>query len=220
MAQALAENAAAIKNMPVKSLGSGKETSFSSPDGSREILDAIRESQDRMAQMIMQHNTMAASNSSNTNANNIQINATPMPPMEDIVKGIVKAQSELFREMSETQTKELSAIISVALKKASSFRRKQLSKPWSGCRKRIKSSLNSKQKCFESCGTTGIYPTGKGQNSAANSDQSGGTGRLSDSRNQSGYRKRRVKRAFSDENNAAEDEEELTEKKKKRRRKK
>ena len=118
MAQALAENAAAIKNMPVKSLGSGKETSFSSPDGSREILDAIRESQDRMAQMIMQHNTMAASNSSNTNANNIQINATPMPPMEDIVKGIVKAQSELFREMSETQTKELSAIISVALKES------------------------------------------------------------------------------------------------------
>ena len=100
MAQALAENAAAIKNMPVKSLGSGKETSFSSPDGSREILDAIRESQDRMAQMIMQHNT------------------TPMPPMEDIVKGIVKAQSELFREMSETQTKELSAIISVALKES------------------------------------------------------------------------------------------------------
>ena len=118
MAQALAENAAAIKNMPVRSLGSGKETSFSSSDSSREILDAIRESQDKMAQMFMQHNTMAASNSSNTNANNIQINTAPMPPMEDIVKGIVKAQSELFREMSETQTKELSAIISVALKES------------------------------------------------------------------------------------------------------
>ena len=118
MAQALAENAAAIKNLPIKSLASGKETSFSAADSSKEILDAIKESQDRMAQMIMQHNTMAASNSSNNNANNIQINAAPMPPMEDIVKGIVKAQSELFREMSATQTKELSAIISVALKES------------------------------------------------------------------------------------------------------
>ena len=67
MALALAENAAAIKNMPIKSLSSGKETSFSSVDNNKEILDAIRESQDRMTQMIMQHNTMAASNSSNNN---------------------------------------------------------------------------------------------------------------------------------------------------------
>ena len=41
-----------------------------------------------------------------------------MPPVEDMVKGIVKAQSELFKEMARTQTKELSAIISVALKES------------------------------------------------------------------------------------------------------
>ena len=119
MAQALADNALALQKLPIKSLGGGKETSFVSANGSnQEILDAIRESQDRMAQMIMQHNNLAASNSSNNNANNIQINTTPMPPVEDMVKGIVKAQSELFKEMARTQTKELSAIISVALKES------------------------------------------------------------------------------------------------------
>ena len=118
MAQALADNALALQKLPIKSLGGGKETSLSGGGNNQEILDAIRESQDRMAQMIMQHNTMAASNSSNNNANNIQINTAPMPPMEDMVKGIVKAQSELFREMAQTQTKELSAIISVALKES------------------------------------------------------------------------------------------------------
>ena len=118
MAQALADNALALQKLPIKSLGGGKESALTSGGSNQEILDAIRESQDRMAQMIMQHNTMAASNSSNNNANNIQINTAPMPPMEDMVKGIVKAQSELFREMAQTQTKELSAIISVALKES------------------------------------------------------------------------------------------------------
>ena len=118
IAQALADNAFALQKLPIKSLGGGKESALTNGGSNQEILDAIRESQDRMAQMIMQHNTMAASNSSNNNANNIQINTAPMPPMEDMVKGIVKAQSELFREMAQTQTKELSAIISVALKES------------------------------------------------------------------------------------------------------
>ncbi len=117
MAQALSDNALALQKLPIKSFGGGKETSFSGGNN-QEILDAIRESQDRMAQMIMQHNTMAASNSSNNNANNIQINTAPMPPLEDMVKGIVKAQSELFQEMAQAQTRELSAIISVALKES------------------------------------------------------------------------------------------------------
>ena len=91
----------------------------------RELTNAILESQNKLAQMLVQNNqAQAAANVSNTtatannNANNIQINTTPFPPIEDIVSGIVRAQSQLFREMAETQTKELSAIISVALKES------------------------------------------------------------------------------------------------------
>ena len=221
MAQALAENAAAIKNMPVKSLGSGKETSFSSPDGSREILDAIRESQDRMAQMIMQHNTMAASNSSNTNANNIQINATPMPPMEDIVKGIVKAQSELFREMSETQTKELSAIISVALKESQQLSTQTIVEAMERMQKENQKFFEQQTKNAPKVAVQPVYIQQE-------KDKTPRPIPISPAEQEdfqipeinSGTENDELNELFSDENNAAEDEEELPKKKKKKKKKK
>ena len=221
MAQALAENAAAIKNMPVKSLGSGKETSFSSPDGSREILDAIRESQDRMTQMIMQHNTMAASNSSNTNANNIQINATPMPPMEDIVKGIVKAQSELFREMSETQTKELSAIISVALKESQQLSTQTIVEAMERMQKENQKFFEQQTKNAPKVAVQPVYiqperdktPRPIPVSPAEQED-------FQIPEVNPGTENDELNELFSDENNAAEDEEELPKKKKKKKKKK
>ena len=221
MAQALAENAAAIKNMPVKSLGSGKETSFSSPDGSREILDAIRESQDRMAQMIMQHNTMAASNSSNTNANNIQINATPMPPMEDIVKGIVKAQSELFREMSETQTKELSAIISVALKESQQLSTQTIVEAMERMQKENQKFFEQQTKNAPKVAVQPVYIQPE-------KDKAPRPIPVSPAEQEDfqipevnpGTENDELNELFSDENNAAEDEEELPKKKKKKKKKK
>ena len=221
MAQALAENAAAIKNMPVKSLGSGKETSFSSPDGSREILDAIRESQDRMAQMIMQHNTMAASNSSNTNANNIQINATPMPPMEDIVKGIVKAQSELFREMSETQTKELSAIISVALKESQQLSTQTIVEAMERMQKENQKFFEQQTKNAPKVAVRPVYIQQE-------KDKTPRPIPISPAEQEDfqipeinpGTENDELNELFSDENNAAEDEEELPKKKKKKKKKK
>ena len=221
MAQALAENAAAIKNMPVKSLGSGKETSFSSPDGSREILDAIRESQDRMAQMIMQHNTMAASNSSNTNANNIQINATPMPPMEDIVKGIVKAQSELFREMSETQTKELSAIISVALKESQQLSTQTIVEAMERMQKENQKFFEQQTKNAPKVAVQPVYIQQE-------KDKTPRPIPISPAEQEDfqipeinpGTENDELNELFSDENNAAEDEEELPKKKKKKKKKK
>ncbi|MFR7964174.1 MAG: hypothetical protein ACLU5H_09430 [Alphaproteobacteria bacterium] len=221
MAQALAENAAAIKNMPVKSLGSGKETSFSSPDGSREILDAIRESQDRMAQMIMQHNTMAASNSSNTNANNIQINATPMPPMEDIVKGIVKAQSELFREMSETQTKELSAIISVALKESQQLSTQTIVEAMERMQKENQKFFEQQTKNAPKVAVQPVYIQQE-------KDKTPRPIPISPAEQEDfqipeinpGTENDELNELFSDENNAAEDEEELPKKRKKKKKKK
>ena len=221
MAQALAENAAAIKNMPVKSLGSGKETSFSSPDGSREILDAIRESQDRMAQMIMQHNTMAASNSSNTNANNIQINATPMPPMEDIVKGIVKAQSELFREMSETQTKELSAIISVALKESQQLSTQTIVEAMERMQKENQKFFEQQTKNAPKVAVQPVYIQQE-------KDKTPRPIPISPAEQEDfqipevnpGTENDELNELFSDENNAAEDEEELPKKNKKKKNKK
>ena len=221
MAQALAENAAAIKNMPVKSLGSGKETSFSSPDGSREILDAIRESQDRMAQMIMQHNTMAASNSSNTNANNIQINATPMPPMEDIVKGIVKAQSELFREMSETQTKELSAIISVALKESQQLSTQTIVEAMERMQKENQKFFEQQTKNAPKVAVQPVYIQPE-------KDKAPRPIPVSPAEQEDfqipevnpGTENDELNELFSDENNAAEDEEELPKKNKKKKKKK
>ncbi len=86
---------------------------------SEQLTKAILSSQNALAKMVLQNNTAAASNSSNNNANNIQINtAATFPPIEDMISGIVKAQSELFREMAKTQTEELSSIISLALKES------------------------------------------------------------------------------------------------------
>ena len=75
------------------------------------------EAQNRLAQMLVQNNT--ANTATNANANNIQINtAATFPPVEEMISGIVKVQSELFKEMAKTQTSELSAIISLALKES------------------------------------------------------------------------------------------------------
>ena len=75
------------------------------------------EAQNKLAQMLVQNNT--ANNASNSNANNIQINtAATFPPVEEMISGIVKVQSELFKEMAKSQTTELSAIISLALKES------------------------------------------------------------------------------------------------------
>ena len=75
------------------------------------------EAQNRLAQMLVQNNT--ANTANNANANNIQINtAATFPPVEEMISGIVKVQSELFKEMAKTQTSELSAIISLALKES------------------------------------------------------------------------------------------------------
>jgi len=80
---------------------------------------ATLEAQNRLAQMLVQNNTANNATSSNNNANNIQINtAATFPPIEDMVSGIVKVQSELFREMAKTQTSELSSIITLALKES------------------------------------------------------------------------------------------------------
>lgn len=81
------------------------------------ITKAITESQVKMAQMFVQHNTLNNNSSSNNNANNIQIN-TGIPNVDQLVGGIVKAQAELFSDMAKTQTKELTTIISVALKES------------------------------------------------------------------------------------------------------
>ena len=80
---------------------------------------ATLEAQNRLAQMLVQNNTANSATSSNNNANNIQINtAATFPPVEEMVSGIVKVQSELFKEMAKTQTSELSAIITLALKES------------------------------------------------------------------------------------------------------
>ena len=84
---------------------------------SAQLAKAIVESQGKIAKMLVQNNT--ANNAANNNANNIQINtAASFPPVDEIVKGIAKTQLALFREMAQTQTKEISAIISVALKES------------------------------------------------------------------------------------------------------
>lgn len=174
-----------------------------------------------MAQMIMQHNTMAASNSSNTNANNIQINATPMPPMEDIVKGIVKAQSELFREMSETQTKELSAIISVALKESQQLSTQTIVEAMERMQKENQKFFEQQTKNAPKVAVQPVYIQQE-------KDKTPRPIPISPAEQEDfqipeinpGTENDELNELFSDENNAAEDEEELTEKKKKRRRKK
>ena len=63
------------------------------------------EAQNRLAQMLVQNNTANNASSSTNNANNIQINtAATFPPVEEMISGIVKVQSELFKEMAKTLT--------------------------------------------------------------------------------------------------------------------
>ena len=122
----------------IKELGSKKESSAPAVitdsngvkviDNTKEITKAITESQLEMAKMFLQHNAISASNSNANNANNIQINNTPAPALntQELVGDIIKAQSQLFREMAKEQTKELSAIISVALKESNQLSNKTL----------------------------------------------------------------------------------------------
>ena len=86
-------------------------------DNTKEITKAITESQLEMAKMFLQQNAINANNNAN-NANNIQINNVPFPNQQDLIADIIKAQSQLFREMAKEQTKEISTIISGALKES------------------------------------------------------------------------------------------------------
>ncbi len=96
-------------------------------DNTQEITKAITESQLEMAKMFLQHNAITASASNANNANNIQINNAPANfNQQEFIGDIIKAQSQLFREMAKEQTKELSAIISVALRESSELSNKHL----------------------------------------------------------------------------------------------
>ena len=95
-------------------------------DNTAEITKAITESQLEMAKMFLQHNAISASNSNANNANNIQINNAPLPNSQELIGDIIKAQSQLFREMAKEQTKELSTIISAALRESHQLSNKTL----------------------------------------------------------------------------------------------
>ena len=96
-------------------------------DNTKEITKAITESQLEMAKMFLQQNAINASNNAN-NANNIQINNAPFANPQDFIADIIKAQSQLFREMAKEQTKEISSIISGALKESSQLSNQYLVK--------------------------------------------------------------------------------------------
>ncbi len=112
-----------------------------------EIARLINESQQNLVQMLVQHNTLNQNSgnaaATNNNANNIQINSADYSAVlekiaarldnlqpgaapaniqvnfpEQAVSQIVKAQSELYREIAAEQTKELSAVIALALKES------------------------------------------------------------------------------------------------------
>lgn len=106
-----------------------------------EISKAMAQSQQEIAKLLVQNNTInnvaPAAAAANNNANNIQINTADyssqltqiadklervqsvnVEAMETMLSHLVKAQSELYQKVAETQTKELSAIITVALKES------------------------------------------------------------------------------------------------------
>lgn len=97
-------------------------------DNTQEITKAITESQLQMAKMFLQQNAInAASSSNSSNANTIQINNAPIVPNhQEFIGDIVKAQSELFREMSKEQTKELATLIAEAIKESNKLSNKSL----------------------------------------------------------------------------------------------
>ena len=96
-----------------------------------ELTQTLVKSQQEMLKVMLQNNTASSAN----NANNIQIN-TPdssaqlhlivdkladmqtvnTKSFEQMMEKMVQTQSELYRNIAETQTKELSAIITLALK--------------------------------------------------------------------------------------------------------
>ena len=99
------------QNVPSPVISSGAEGNVKIIDNTKEITKAITESQLEMAKMFLQQNAINANNNAN-NANNIQINNLPAANSQDLIGDIIKAQSQLFREMAREQTKEISAIIS------------------------------------------------------------------------------------------------------------
>ena len=105
----------------------GTNTVYVQSADTREITRAITESQLEMAKMFLQHNAISA-NAQNNTANNIQINNAPAPAVntEEVISGIIKAQSKLFQEMSMTQTKELSSVIASALKESQQISTKSM----------------------------------------------------------------------------------------------
>ena len=105
--------------------------------GNLEIAKMINESQEHLAKVLIQHNTAVAAAANNNNANNIQINTADYShqltllsdklaeaqtlnakTLENVLAETVKTQSKLYREAAAAQTKELSAIISLALKES------------------------------------------------------------------------------------------------------
>lgn len=107
------------------------------------ISQAITTSQQELAKMFVQYNTQnnmqnrSETANSNNNANNIQINTADYSAQlnliadklsavqnfntqafEEVMAQTVKAQSELYRDVALAQTKELSSIISLALKES------------------------------------------------------------------------------------------------------
>lgn len=115
-------------------------TTQASKNENLEIAKILKESQLEVAKMLIQSNQINASN--NQNANTIQIHnapammsggeGIPAADMEKIVSGIVKAQSELFREVSTQQTQNLSAIISTALKESQEISAQTIAKALEG----------------------------------------------------------------------------------------
>ncbi len=115
------------QNVPSPVISSGAEGNVKIIDNTKEITKAITESQLEMAKMFLQQNAINANNNAN-NANNIQINNLPAANSQDLVGDIIKAQSQLFREMAREQTKEISSIISGALKESSQLSNQYLVK--------------------------------------------------------------------------------------------
>ena len=115
------------QNVPSPVISSGAEGNVKIIDNTKEITKAITESQLEMAKMFLQQNAINANNNAN-NANNIQINNLPAANSKDLIGDIIKAQSQLFREMAREQTKEISSIISGALKESSQLSNQYLVK--------------------------------------------------------------------------------------------
>lgn len=87
-------------------------------DITKAMTAALTESQMQVAKMLSQNN--ASNNASNNSGHNININTAPgaTPNTEDLLAGIVKIQSELFKNISRAQTDELSSVITLALNKS------------------------------------------------------------------------------------------------------